>query len=193
MKKLFFNQGARLEKNNQNLKEFIFFVMATLLIVLPIRIFIAQPFIVSGASMIPSFTNGEYIIVDQISYKTLQSPQRGDIVIFKSPQDPSKFLIKRVIGLPNETIEILGEDIYIKKEGEDFEKIEEDYLNVDFNAYVKNLKLENDEFFVLGDNRNNSIDSRYFGAVKENLIIGRAFLRLLPIRKINYLPGKFEI
>lgn len=193
MKKLFFNQGARLEKNNQNLKEFIFFVMATLLIVLPIRIFIAQPFIVSGASMIPSFTNGEYIIVDQISYKTLQSPQRGDIVIFKSPQDPSKFLIKRVIGLPNETIEILGEDIYIKKEGEDFEKIEEDYLNVDFNAYVKNLKLENDEFFVLGDNRNNSIDSRYFGAVKENLIIGRAFLRLLPIKKINYLPGKFEI
>lgn len=194
-KKLFFNKEALLKKNNQNqsLREFVFFVMMTLLIVLPIRIFIAQPFIVSGASMNPSFADGEYIIVDQISYKTLQSPQRGDIIIFKSPQDPSKFLIKRVIGLPNETIEILGEDIYIKKEGEDFKKIEEDYLKVDFNAYVKSLKLENDEFFVLGDNRNNSIDSRYFGAVKKDLIIGRAFLRLLPIGKINYLPGKFEI
>lgn len=194
-KKLFFNKEALLKKNNQNqsLREFVFFVMMTLLIVLPIRIFIAQPFIVSGASMNPSFADGEYIIVDQISYKTLQSPQRGDIIIFKSPQDPSKFLIKRVIGLPNEIIEILGEDIYIKKEGEDFKKIEEDYLKVDFNAYVKSLKLENDEFFVLGDNRNNSIDSRYFGAVKKDLIIGRAFLRLLPIGKINYLPGKFEI
>lgn len=194
-KKLFFNKEALLKKNNQNqsLREFVFFVMMTLLIVLPIRIFIAQPFIVSGASMNPSFADGEYIIVDQISYKTLQPLQRGDIIIFKSPQDPSKFLIKRIIGLPNEIIEILGEDIYIKKEGEDFKKIEEDYLKVDFNAYVKSLKLENDEFFVLGDNRNNSIDSRYFGAVKKDLIIGRAFLRLLPIGKINYLPGKFEI
>lgn len=176
-----------------SLKEFLSFAAITLLIVLPIRIFVAQPFIVSGASMEPYFHSGEYIIVDQISYKTLNNPSRGDVIIFRFPQDPSKFFIKRILGLPNETIKIAGKEIFVKKEGGEFEKIKEDYLDADFNAFIEDFKLGDDEFFVLGDNRNNSIDSRYFGSVKKSAIIGRAFLRLFPISEIEYLPGKFEI
>lgn len=186
------------QKNNQwSWKEFFSFAFLILIIVLPIRMFVAQPFVVSGASMEPVFHTGEYIIVDQLTYKIFHEPKRGDIVIFKveNPEthQVNKFLIKRIVGLPNEIIRINGHEISIKKPGEEnFQVLEEDYINKPFQSFLE-VEIKEDEFFVLGDNRSNSIDSRYFGSIEKSSIIGRAFLRLLPITEIDYLPGKFDI
>ena len=171
--------------------ELLRFAMLAFLIVLPIRILIAQPFIVSGSSMYPTFQDGNYLIVDQISYR-FEEPNRGDIIIFRFPKDKKKFFIKRIIGLPNESIKIDGSKITIMNDnhpdGFDLNEL-----------YVKNLAFDNmtvvlgnDEFFVMGDNRNSSSDSRSWGNVKENLIIGHVLLRLLPINQIGIFPGEYE-
>src|SRR3989338_9340260 len=85
--------------------ETVRFIFIALLIVIPIRLFIAQPFIVSGASMDPTFTDGQYLIVDEVSYR-FNEPIRGDVIIFKYPKDPKKYFIKRIIGLPRHTVSI---------------------------------------------------------------------------------------
>ena len=92
--------------------ELVRFAIIAIAIVLPIRIFIAHPFVVSGSSMVPTFKDGQYLIVDEISYR-LGTPERGDVVIFRYPKDPSKFFIKRIIGLPNETVDVDGNEITI--------------------------------------------------------------------------------
>ena len=170
--------------------ELVRFAVIAILVVIPIRIFIAQPFVVSGASMSPTFLNGEYLIVDEISYR-LEDPKRYDVVIFRYPNDTKKFFIKRIIGLPNETVEINGNTVTIINEEH------KEGFNLD-QPFVKNIsnnnihyELKNDEYYVLGDNRNQSSDSRYWGAVQEKLIVGKAFLRLLPIKKIDIFPGKY--
>ena len=89
----------------QSILELLRFALIALIIVIPIRIFIMEPFVVSGSSMFPTFDNGDYLIVDKLSYK-ISDPQRNDVVIFKYPNDKTKFFIKRVIGLPNETVDI---------------------------------------------------------------------------------------
>jgi signal peptidase I len=153
-----------------------------------IRTFIAQPFIVSGSSMLPSFHSRDYLIVDEISYK-LSEPKRLEVVVFKYPNDIKKFYIKRIIGLPNETVIIKENEVtIINQENRDGFKLNE--------PYVKNLayddityELGENEYFVLGDNRSASSDSRSWGAVPKKLLIGKAFLRLYPINKIGVLPG----
>src|SRR3989344_361805 len=85
--------------------EIVRFVLVTLIIVVPIRTYVAQPFIVSGLSMVPSFDDGEYLIIDELSY-LFRPPERGEVIVFRYPQDPSKFFIKRVINLPGETVTI---------------------------------------------------------------------------------------
>src|SRR3989344_5716676 len=92
-----------------NVWDLLKFAALATIIVLPIRAYVAQPFVVSGRSMVPTFQNGQYLIVDEISYR-FHSPQRGDVIIFKYPKDPTKYFIKRVIGLPGETVEIKGND-----------------------------------------------------------------------------------
>jgi len=134
--------------------EFVKFAVISIIIVIPIRIWIAQPFIVHGSSMVPNFENGDYLIVDEVSYQFRQ-PQRGEVIIFRYPKDPSQFFIKRVAGLPGENI--------------------------------GNITLANDEYFVLGDNTLASSDSRFWGPVKSNLIIGRAILRLWPLAGLGFL------
>ena len=94
-------------------KELLKFTIIAFIIVVPIRAYVAQPFIVNGASMDPTFETGEYLIVDQLSYRIIEKPARGEIIIFKYPQDTSKFFIKRIIGLPGETLEIEGSSIKI--------------------------------------------------------------------------------
>src|SRR3990167_2019370 len=91
----------------QSFLELIRFAVIAVAIVIPIRLYIAQPFIVSGSSMVPTFENSEYLIVDEISYR-LGDPERFDVVVFKYPRDTSKFFIKRIIGLPNETVDLKG-------------------------------------------------------------------------------------
>lgn len=175
----------------QSFWELARFAIIALAIVVPIRVLIAEPFIVSGSSMVPTFTNGDYLIIDKISYE-LGNPKRDDVIVFRYPGDTTKFFIKRVIGLPNETLDIKGNDVTITngahKEGFKLDQ-----------PFVKNpadndthFELKNDEYFVMGDNRGASSDSRYWGAVKRNLITGRAFLRLLPISGIDFWPGNYK-
>ena len=180
------------EKEGGFWKETFRFALLVLFVVVPIRFFIAQPFVVNGASMSPTFTSGDYIIVDKISYN-FQKPTRGDVVVFKYPLDPERDFIKRIIGLPNESIEINGATISIFNESNpNGINLDEKYLETK-GAYgnSKNI-LGPEEYFVLGDNRSMSSDSRTWGSVPEKLIIGKAFLRLYPLHNISVFPGKIK-
>ena len=175
----------------QTIWEFAGFAVIAVLIVIPVRVFIAQPFIVSGSSMVPAFENSDYLIVDELSYR-LDDPERFDVVIFKYPKDPNKYFIKRIIGLPGEEVDIKGNTITITNpEHKEGLVLEQPFVKRpgDNNMHVE---LGQDEYFVMGDNRNASSDSRYWGPVKRELIIGRAFLRLLPIGSIEVLPGNYS-
>ena len=177
--------------DKQSFWELVRFAFFALIIVIPIRMFIAQPFIVSGSSMVPTFENGQYLIIDEISYR-LNDPQRDDIIVFRYPNDTTKYFIKRIIGLPNETVDIKGNTVTVTN------KSHPDGLILD-QSFIENtsnndthFELKDDEYFVMGDNRSASSDSRYWGAVPKKLLIGKVFLRLLPIDKIGLLPGNFK-
>ncbi len=172
--------------------ELIRFVLIAVFVVLPIRVFIAQPFIVSGSSMDPTFENGEYLIVDEISYR-FDEPERGDVIIFKYPKDPSKYFIKRIIGLPGETVTISATRVHITtSKGEELDEqiiLDEAYLSHP-TLGSSSLTLDADEYFVMGDNRPASSDSRIWGPLPRDHIIGRALVRLLPIGRVGVFPGK---
>lgn len=154
----------------------------SLAIIIPIRYFLVQPFYVKGASMEPNFFDHEYLIIDELSYR-FREPQRGDIVVFRYPNDPKQFFIKRVIGLPGETVEIAGGRIKIFNNAtpNGFMLPEEEYLNQPFTGTTRTVTLKSNEYYVLGDNRVASLDSRYFGAVSRDAIVGRVWLRGWPL------------
>jgi signal peptidase I len=176
-------------KSEHPLMEIVRFSLIALLIVIPIRMFVAQPFIVSGASMEETFHSGEYLIVDQASYH-FHSPERGDVVIFRYPRDPSKFFIKRVIGIPGDTISISDNVVRISNDTapEGF-ILDESYIKSMEKGIDLTEKLDEGEYFVMGDNRDQSSDSRTWGVLNEDKIVGRAFLRLFPPQSFGYMPG----
>lgn len=141
--------------------EIIQFAIIVLVVVLPIRIYVAQPFIVSGASMVPTFESGDYLIIDEFTYNFIREPQKGEVIVFRYPNDPSKFFIKRVVGLPGEEVIVDG----------------------------RSWTVGNDEYFVMGDNRTQSLDSRSFGGLSRDNITGRALLRLWPPKALALEPG----
>jgi signal peptidase I len=157
-------------------------------IVIPIRYFLFQPFFVKGQSMDPNFGDGDYLIIDEMTYR-FRNPQRGEVIVFNYPQDPSQRFIKRVIGLPGETIEIKDGRIYIYKDGKPEILDETDYLpqNLETTGNIKITIGEND-FFVMGDNRNFSFDSRRFGLLPKGNIIGRVLLRAWPLETAEKIP-----
>ena len=178
---------------NAFLDDIIKFALIALLIVVPIRWFVAQPFVVRGASMEPIFENGEYLIVDQLSYR-FEKPKRGDVIIMRYPKDPQLFFIKRIIGLPNETVELQGKRVIVRR-GADVEPIELDESFIDpsrirdeYGTYA----LSEGEYFVMGDNRIESSDSRVWGSLPAEDIVGRPLVRLLPPTRIELFPGKVE-
>jgi len=180
------------KKNGGFFKELLKFILIAFLIVVPFRYFVAQPFIVNGASMTPTFLPGEYLIVDQISYRTLRNPARGEIIIFHYPKDHSKYFIKRVIGLPGETVKIKGTEIFIVNDANPKGiKLSEDYILYSKNDSIE-VKLQDDEYFVMGDNRASSSDSRVWGPLKEDLIVGRPLVRLVPFSRLAVFPGRHE-
>jgi len=160
----------------------------SLVIILPVRYFLIQPFYVKGASMEPNFYDHEYLIIDEITYR-LGEPQRGDIVVFKYPKDPRQFFIKRVIGLPGERVKIENGLVYITSGGQT-NVLNEEYLTdgletrLPISGYGE-VTLKNDEYYLLGDNRDQSLDSRVFGSVKRDYIIGRTWLRGWPLTRLT--------
>ncbi len=160
--------------------EIIKVVIIALLIVLPIRYFIFQPFIVRGQSMEPNFSHGDYLIVDQITYR-FKEPQRGEVVVFEYPNNPSIRYIKRIIGLPGETIEVKEGQVIIYNGQETIVLEEVDYLSPSaFTAGEVSFSLGSKEYFVLGDNRTASADSRRWGPLPRENIIGRTWIRAWP-------------
>lgn len=173
--------------------DFVRFLIISILIIVPIRAWVAQPFIVRGASMEPTFRDSEYLIIDELSYE-FRKPERGEVIVFRFPEDTAKFFIKRVIGLPGETIEIENNKVFLIKDGQE-QELKEPYLSEPLTAPGGLTQLGEKEYLVLGDNRLFSSDSRRWGTLPENLIIGRAWLRLWPLDRINFLPGlnRFQI
>jgi len=168
------------------LLKFAFFV---LIIVTPIRMFVAQPFVVSGASMEPTFFTGQYLIIDELSYH-FSSPQRDDVIVLEDPRTKDRYLIKRVIGLPGETVEISGGNVCVHTDVKaPCVPVPEPYIEYPKTDDTLMRTLGPDEYFFMGDNRAASLDSRYLGPATRDEIIGRVFLRLLPPQKLALFPG----
>lgn len=152
--------------------------------VLVIRNFLIQPFLVSGASMEPTFSSGDYLLIDELSYK-LREPERGEVIVFRYPGDESVFYIKRVIGLPGDTISFKDGKAYISnKDNPNGFVLDETYLQTGVMTTGKDFTLPAGQYFVMGDNRSYSFDSRSWGSVKSSEIIGLVRLRLWPLNKI---------
>jgi len=174
--------------------DFLKIVVIALVIIIPVRYFIFQPFVVHGSSMEPNFENGQYLIIDEISYR-FSDPQRGQTVVLKYPKDPKQFFIKRIVALPGETVQIENGRVTVYNEANPKGiTLDESYLpnqgltyphDVSLIAGSRTLTLKADEFFVMGDNRLASSDSRDWGALKRGNIVGKVFVRVLPIAKFG--------
>ncbi|MGC9049119.1 MAG: signal peptidase I [Patescibacteria group bacterium] len=165
-------------------------VIIAFIIVWPIHRFVFQPFLVQGPSMEPNFYDKEYLIIEEVSYRFTQ-PRRGEIIVFRPSSNPNNYLIKRIIALPNERIVIKNGNIYIyNDEYPQGIKLQENYLSPGVSTSGEiDQKLGPDEYFVLGDNRQLSLDSRSFGPIKRKEIIGRTWLRGWPLNRV----AKFQV
>ena len=159
-------------------------IILAFLIVLPIRAWVFQPFLVQGDSMKPNFHNGDYLIIDELTY-AFRNPQRGEVIVFKFPGDLSQRYIKRVIGLPGETVEIKDNTIAVSHlqdvSGEKKMVLHESYIPESLFTHGSfPVTLKENEYFMLGDNRPNSSDSRVWGVLPKSDIIGRVLVRVFP-------------
>ena len=176
------------ETRKEKIKGFLKTLILSLLIVLPVRFYVAQPFIVEGESMEPNFQDGNYLIIDELSYR-FREPARGEVVVFRYPLSPSVFFIKRIIGLPGETVQIENGSIIITKAGTgDRSVFKEPYLPSELKTIPDmTATLDAGEYFVLGDNRPRSSDSRIWGVLPRTNITGKAWIRLWPIARIGQI------
>lgn len=163
-------------------------VIIALLIVAPIRYFLFQPFLVHGVSMEPNFHNGDYLIIDEISYKFRQ-PKRREVIVFHYPKQPQYEYIKRIVGLPGETVEVENGKVTVYSQNKE-RVLKEEYLPASISTPGNTeVTLDSDEYFVLGDNRTASSDSRRWGPLKEEYIVGRVWFHLKPLSVL----GKFKL
>lgn len=172
---------------NSFLWELIRIIVIAVVLMFVIRIFIAEPFVVSGSSMVPNFHNREYLVVDKISYR-FKEPARGDVIIFRYPKDTSQYFIKRIIGLPGEKVQIdNGRVKLFTAEYPAGVYIHEPYLpnnDVTFGK-AEIVTLGDSEYYVMGDNRLASSDSRVWGILPKHDIIGLAWLRAFPLSEFG--------
>lgn len=163
-------------------KEIAEVVVISLFTVYIIRTFLVQPFLVSGASMEPNFSNGNYLLIDELSYR-FREPKRGEVIVFRYPGDEKTFYIKRLIGLPGERVVVKdGKILIYNNENPQGFMLAEDYIDQGIRTLGKSdVSLDANQFFVLGDNRYYSFDSRNWGTVSRDEIVGIARLRLLPV------------
>ena len=170
------------------LLEIVQIAALALAIILPVRYFLVQPFVVAGVSMEPNFADGEYLIIDELTFH-FREPERGEIVVFHPPSSAEKqFYIKRVIGLPGEKVEVNEGKITIYNEANPngFE-LNEAYIE-DYTPGRDSETLGEGEYYLMGDNRDASFDSRAFGPVPRANFIGRVWIRGLPLEKIGSFP-----
>jgi len=173
------------------LKEIVLFLIIAFGIVLPFRMYIAEPYLVDGRSMDPTFETGQYLIVNKLSYSLQKSLDRGSVVVFNFPLDKKKNFIKRVIGLPGETVVITdGEVTIINDEYPEGIALDQSYVKLPSPHDNMRITLSPIEYFVMGDNRLESYDSRVWGPLEKKYILGEPVLRLFPFTKIGVLPGK---
>ncbi|MBI4066076.1 signal peptidase I [Candidatus Gottesmanbacteria bacterium] len=168
--------------------DFLQGIVVILAIMVMIYLFIMSPQEINGASMEPSFHNGEYILTNKIEYK-LRDPKRGDVVIFKSPRNKDIDYIKRIIGEPGDRVELIGGNFYVNGI-----KLDELYLGSGTYTSTGNYLREGTEavvpegrYFVAGDNRGHSSDSREFGPVPKEDFIGKALLRYWPFSEAGMI------
>lgn len=167
--------------------ELVRIIVIAFVLMVAFRVFVAEPFVVSGSSMVPNFHNREYLVVDKISYR-LHEPARGDVIVFKYPKDTSQYFIKRIIGLPGERVQVdAGKVKVFNSEHPDGIVITEPYLNSNDATFGKSdiITLGSNEYYVLGDNRLASSDSRVWGILPAHNIIGKAWLRAFPISEFG--------
>jgi len=164
-------------------------ILIAVLLAYLIQTFVIRPFIVSGTSMVPDIQDGQYMIIDKISYR-FHEPRRGDVIVFRALPEPSKYYIKRVIGLPGETVQLTGPTVrIINKEHPNGFTIPEPYVENQSSDFLT-VTVPEGTYFVMGDNRAGSYDSRGWGPLPKEEISGRALIRLLPLNKISILPAK---
>lgn len=181
-------------------KIFLFFIdgLQTFLLAasffLIIYIFLFRPFQVDGVSMFSTFHSGEYIMTSLISLKT-EALQKGDVIVFKSPVDPNKDYIKRVIGLPGDTVLIQDGDVFVNGEKQDEHKYLDPGVRTYGGAYMKegiSITVPPDQYFVMGDNRPNSADSREWGPIKYSAIIGKSMFVYWPATRMRRITNPWD-
>lgn len=163
--------------------EMIKVVAIALAIILPIRYFLVQPFYVKGSSMEPNYHDYEYLIIDELTYR-FNEPQRGDVVVLRDPSSSGQYFIKRIIALPGEIVTVANGKVAI--DGVDLD--ESVYLNSTVETYTSNeasITLAENQYFVLGDNRPVSHDSRRFGPIDESEFVGRVWIRAWPFSRFH--------
>ncbi len=183
------NKESKFKQVKEFTLEILRIIIISVAIIIPIRYYLVQPFYVKGASMEPNFYDHEYLLIDELSYR-LREPVRGEIIVFRFPLDKKQYFIKRIIGLPGETVKYFEGRVYIYNEEhpEGFVLDEYEYLSEVLgkrHSSKDTINLKEDEYYVLGDNRDLSLDSREFGSVDNDLIIGRAVIRGFPFSRID--------
>jgi signal peptidase I len=186
------NQPTQQPKKEHFIWDLVKFTVGALIIVFVIRTFVAQPFIVSGLSMYPTFDNANYLVIDELSYR-FEAPARGDVLVFRYPGDPSIFYIKRIIGLPGEKLVSNNGiiTVYPNATSTASTTLNEPYIEADHKSIDSwTVTLGPAQYWMMGDNRNESSDSRIWGPLDRSLFIGRPVLRLFPFNVIGIFPGK---
>lgn len=151
-----------------------------------VRYYLFKPFYVKGASMEPNFYDHEYLIIDELSYR-FREPTRGEVIVFKYPENPKEYFLKRIIGLPGERVRVANGEIFIYNNAHpEGVKIDESYLSKDLPTGGDTMtQLTASQYYVLGDNRSNSFDSRRFGPIDKSAVVGRAWVRGWPLNRLQ--------
>lgn len=155
-----------------------------------VYLFIGQPLEITGTSMEPTLDNGEMIIAEKMTSR-LDKLERGDIVVFKQPENPNIFVIKRIVGLPGETLTLSEKSVYINGS-----MLEEDYVKTHqalLTAQDKDIEIPQDSYFLMGDNRANSTDSRKWGPILEQDIVGKAVIVFSPISNARLIESDLSV
>ncbi|OIP59183.1 MAG: signal peptidase I [Candidatus Moranbacteria bacterium CG_4_9_14_3_um_filter_45_14] len=177
--------------------------LLAVVIIIPVRVFLFQPFFVQGSSMEPNFEDGQYLVVSEFGYKQtdvnltdsfhfavdpFKTIERQDVIVFRYPKNPEQFFIKRVIGLPGESVEVRQGKVivYNTAHPDGFVLDESAYIGLDIlTKDMPKMSVGDDAYIAMGDNRMFSYDSRAFGSIKKDKIIGRVLLRAWPIKQLS--------